>query len=143
VLNRSLVIPYWTITALVFFGIMMGVVAFLRGYFEPTYDKTADRQSLELEHRECLTLLSVLIVFAGIFFITTGYSYLSGLLEKQEISSQQAAVSFPALAQFLYIAVGYVLWVLRPIYGRGKEIRDHIIKLKQIETSLNATRRKK
>lgn len=132
---KSLVIPYWVIAEIVFFGLMMGLAVYWRAYLKPVENEITNPKSLELEHREWLALFQVHVIFAGIFFIATGYSYLTGMIEETPLSHQAKMTSLFFLTKFFYVAVSYLTWILRPLYGRGKEIRDHLNKLKQEENS--------
>jgi len=130
---ESLVIPYWEISMLILFSTMMGIAVYFRGYLKPVEGEITDPKSLELEHREWFGMFQAGAIFAGILIIATGTSYLTGLIKEVPLSSQAKMTSLIHVIQLFYIGVGYVGWILRPFHGRGKEIRDHLNKLKQGE----------
>ncbi len=123
---------YWKLVELVFLGMLMAVSVYFRGYLQPVEAKTNWRL-LEWEHREWLGLFQIGAVFAGVAFIGSGYSYVTGLIENVSLSSQGKIAALMPAIQLLYVAGGYLIWILRPWYGRLKEIRDHLNRLKQAE----------
>lgn len=133
--QELLVTFYWKLVEVVFLGAVMAISVYFRGSLEPIETETTNPQLLEWEHREWLGLFQIAVVFAGIAFVGTGYSYVAGLMENVSPSSQgQTATLMPGI-QLLYMAGGYLTWILRPWYGRLKEIRDHLNRLKRAEKS--------
>lgn len=130
---KSLVIPYWEISMVIVFGTMMGIAVYFRGYLKPVEDEIIDSKSLELEHREWFGMFQAGAIFAAVLFIATGTSYILGLIKEAPLSSQPKTTGLIHVVQLFYIAAGYIVWILRPFHGRGKEIRDHLNKLKQAE----------
>lgn len=112
---------FWSLASLLFLGGMMGVVVYFREYLNPITYKNV--KSLDLEHREWFGIFQAAGILSGIIFIGFGASYLLGLMKKR--------IALPTfeISLLLYLAAGYVVWMLRPLHGRGKEIRDRINKL--------------
>lgn len=133
--HKSLIIPYLEISMVILFGTMMGIAVYFRGYLKPVEDEITNPKSLELEHREWFGMFQAGAIFAGVLFIATGASYLAGLIKEAPLSPQAKMTNLINVIQLFYIGTGYVVWILRPFHGRGKEIRDHLNKLKQAEDS--------
>ncbi|MBA7497171.1 hypothetical protein ES702_07782 [subsurface metagenome] len=133
--HKPLVIPYWQIVGVMFFGATMGVAVYFRGYLRPLEDEIADPKSLELEHREWFGLFQAGALFAAVLFVATGYSYVAGLIKETPLPLQAETTGLISVILLCYLGAGYIVWILRPLHGRGKEIRDHISKLKQAEES--------
>jgi len=131
---------------LILFTTMMGIAVYFRGYLKPVENRIRHPKSLELEHREWFGMFQAGTVFAVVLIIATGTSYLTGLIREVPLSSQAKMTSLINVIQLFYIGAGYAGWILRPFHGRGKEIRDHLDKLKQgerltMETKLRLARK--
>ncbi len=133
---------YWKIVQVVFLGILIAVSVYFRGYLEPVEAKITNWRLLEWEHREWLGLFQIAAIFAGVAFVGTGYSYVAGLIENVSPSSRGKIAALMPAMQLFYVVGGYLIWILRPWYGRLKEIRDHLNRLKQAEKSSKQPRTK-
>ncbi len=116
----------WKVVSVTFFGVLIAVSVYFRGYLEPIQPRITDWRPLEWEHREWLGLFQIAAVFAGIAFVGTGYSYVARLMEGFSPSSPGKIAALMPAMQLLYVVGGYLIWILRPWYGRLKEIRDHL-----------------
>jgi len=126
----------WCMAGLLLLGGMMGIVTYFRGYMAPIANKNVTLESLKLEHREWLQMLQVFLVLFGVVFAAGGWSYISHIVE---LPQESRVYPVGELITLFYIASGWVVWMLRPFHGRGKEIRDHISTLKEKEHSPKQT----
>jgi hypothetical protein len=123
------VMPFWPLAVLLALGGMMGVAIYFRGYLKPIESEIMNIEMLKLEHNEWFGIFQAAGILLGVSFVATGFSYITGLLGETQL------LPLTELLYLVYLAVGYVVWGLRPLHGRGKEIRDHINKLRQVEGS--------
>jgi len=118
-------IPFWSLIMLVALAGFMAVTIYFRGYLRPMGNEHLDIDILKLEHNEWFGIFQAAGILLGVGFMATGFSYISGLLGQIE------PLPLTELSYLIYLTAGYVVWALRPLHGRGKEIRDHINKLKR------------
>lgn len=125
-------IPLWPVAMLLALGGMMGVAIYFRGYLRPIGSEVKDIEVLKLEHNEWFGIFQAAGVLLGVTFVATGFSY---LLNVTGLFCTTRVPPLTDLSYLVYLAIGYVVWGLRPLHGRGKEIRDHINKLKRMVDS--------
>lgn len=118
-------ISFWPLIMLLTLSGLMGVTVYFRGYLRPIENEHLDADILKLEHNEWFGIFQAGGILLGVSFVATGFSYVSGLLTSAQ------PVPLVELSYLVYIAAGYVVWGLRPLHGRGKEIRDYLNRLKQ------------
>ncbi len=118
-------IPFWPLIMFLALAGVMGVTIYFRGYLKPMENKDMDIEVLTLEHNEWFGIFQAAGILLGVTFVAGGFSYVTGLL------GQAKPFPLKELSYLMYLTGGYVVWALRPLHGRGKEIRDHINKLKR------------
>ena len=121
---------FWQIAAVLFTTVIMAIATYLRHYLGAAGIKTASLKSLELEYQQWLHMLRALIVLTGVMFVAGGgMAYVVRLP-----TGLPAEMRLPPLGTLVVIccqAFGWLVWILRPIFGRLKEIRDRINELYQ------------
>lgn len=122
---------FWQITGLLSLATLMWFAVYFRGYLTPINDKGTDLESLKLEHQEWIQTFQIFLMLAGIIFIVAGLSYIVGIQGREGQPELDPGYALEAMLSLFYGLVGWVLWIVRPVHGRCKEIRDHMIKARQ------------
>lgn len=123
---------FWQISALLFTTLIMAVAVYLRSYLSPGGNQSVSSKSLQLEHQQWLHMLRALIVLTGVIFIAgSGMTYL--IRPPSELPSELKLPPMGTLVILSYFAFGWLGWILRPIYGRLGEIRDHVDELELLK----------
>lgn len=72
------ILLFWQIADFLGLAMIMWFAVYLRDHFTPINNKSADSDSLKLEHQQWIRAFQAFLVLLGVIFIAAGFSYVVG-----------------------------------------------------------------